>query len=256
MNKALLSILLAVCILGMALIMLNERLHGDKSQAATPSLVQPIQTASVSSGTVQRTIPVGADVNTSQDHLIQEVRATATQKELRPPESKENVKKNEVVKKELVEKKVKPVQREERTVAEVRPVKEEPKKVEKDRDVKKVLPEKGEKVIDKKQEAKVKRLMKKFVVFSREKGATVRLNGNSDMQYKTSQMHAPERFLVELDGEWDMDVPKIPNNPLVGQIRVSTRNKKTRLVLDLKDVPRICRVVVKDKQNIDIRVDK
>lgn len=261
--------------------MLNERLHGTSSamviqQKDDPSqFTQTYPSQDSQQGSIQRTVPYATV--TQANGMVQEVRATAnpneihvssngrkekTLAEIRPNAKKElEVKKPERVKADKQDKIVekKDVEKKEAKNDTKKEVKKETKndtKKEAKNDVKKEAKNDGksDSKSDNKKDAK-KQIIKQFVVFSRTTGATVRLVGNESIQYKTSQMHNPERILVELDGEWDVTPPKIPNNPLVKQVRVTKRNKKTRVVLDLKENPKKCRFVTKQDTNLDVRID-
>lgn len=267
---------MAVCILGMALIMLNERLHGGEPPAA-------VQKQRISESTL--TVKEGSD--SSQVPRIQQTRPIEKERTIHEVNTYPREIRGEAsmaVRNDNGQKKREDVTvKEERTIAEVRPLakmEQETKKSEKERVVKVEKKERREKEIDRKDKDDKKKVeerksdekkelaletkqvalaenksIRNFVVFVRERGATVRLNGTSEMQYKTSQMHAPERVLIEMDGEWDVPIPRIPKNDIVSKIRVSKQNKKTRVVLDLKEAPNSCRFLPKSSQQLDIRLD-
>ncbi|MBD5608489.1 MAG: AMIN domain-containing protein, partial [Desulfovibrio sp.] len=96
----------------------------------------------------------------------------------------------------------------------------------------------------------------KFVVFSREKGATVRLTGSSPIQPKSMLLENPMRLVIDLNGDWKFpDNPGIPKNDLISGIRVS--NTGNRVVFDLKEKPRVWRLIPsKSADSFDVRVDK
>lgn len=97
-----------------------------------------------------------------------------------------------------------------------------------------------------------------FVVFAREKGATVRFTGNAPVRYKTLVLDNPHRVALDLEGVWEFpDKLPIPKNVLVSAVRPGKPDEKTRVVIDLKDQPRKIQFVdAKDGKGVDVRVDK
>lgn len=98
----------------------------------------------------------------------------------------------------------------------------------------------------------------KFVVFARDKGATVRLAGSSPMHYKNMTLENPHRVVIDLDGDWSFPGNlAVPKNELVNSVRVGKMDGKTRVVVDLKEKPRTSRVISsKTGDGLDLRVDK
>ncbi|MBQ4566541.1 MAG: AMIN domain-containing protein [Desulfovibrio sp.] len=99
--------------------------------------------------------------------------------------------------------------------------------------------------------------LSRFVVFARETGATVRMGGDQPIRYSHMQLDDPPRVVVDLEGDWQMTAPGVPGNPLVSKVRVGKPDGKTRVVIDLKAVPRKLRMVQSaDRKTLDVRVDK
>ncbi|CAI3229627.1 hypothetical protein DWUX_1049 [Desulfovibrio diazotrophicus] len=97
----------------------------------------------------------------------------------------------------------------------------------------------------------------RFVIFSRETGATVRLVGNRPLVYKPMQLTGPHRVVVDLDGTWQIKAPGVPKNPLVTNVRIGKMGDRTRVVIDLTAKPQKTRYTLsKDKRTLDIRVDQ
>lgn len=98
----------------------------------------------------------------------------------------------------------------------------------------------------------------RFVVFAREKGATVRISGNGPLNYKSMVLENPDRVVIDLDGDWkDAKAPGVPKNDLVSNVRVGKMGENTRIVIDLKEKPRVSRVIAaKNGDSVDIRVDR
>ncbi len=284
MNKALLILLLSVCLLGMALIMLNERLYGDNPKPAqTNAIEQSAPMGEALSHTVPFDSVTGNEVRREASMVARRV-----EPDQRTENRKESTQRTEPRVVQRSDSEIRKVERErdrsletrkaerERVLQDKKEVsvaenKSDRRKVEKESAAKDSPAKEKVKVAEKKKEIKVeeKKVEKKaeaqkknepltvtnFVVYVRENGATVRFDGNNDLRYKTLQMHNPERVLIEFEGKWDIDVPQIPKNEMVSQIRVARQTKKTRVVLDLKSSPRSCRFVQKRKENLDVRLD-
>lgn len=97
-----------------------------------------------------------------------------------------------------------------------------------------------------------------FVVFARDKGATIRMGGEGKIRYTSMTLENPNRVVVDLDGAWQFpDKLPIPKNEMVNGIRVGKNGDKTRVVIDLKSKPRQSRVVAgQNGASIDVRVDR
>lgn len=101
--------------------------------------------------------------------------------------------------------------------------------------------------------------VKKFVIFARENGATVRITGNGPMAWRSMVLDNPPRVVLDLDGEWSFPAhPGVPKNDMVNTVRVGKpAGNKTRVVIDLKNKPKSSRVIAaKDGDGFDVRVDK
>lgn len=103
----------------------------------------------------------------------------------------------------------------------------------------------------------LKPALTRFVVFARETGATVRMAGNGPIRYDYMHLDNPPRVVVDLEGDWQLSSPGVPGNPLVSNVRVGKPDGKTRVVIDLKEKPRLLRMVhSQDRKRLDVRVDK
>ncbi len=264
MNKVILGLILAVCVLGMALVMLNERL-GRKSEPPSPPAVaetrQP-EYKQPATGVVQ---PVE-----KQNTLVPLPTVSESAESATPPRQQPA-----------------PVQMAEAptpppapapapTPAPVQP--EKPAAPEPPRQVQATRPQPAPAPETRKPEpapapkpapattvkpAPVKdspqgNTITRFVVFSRDKGATVRIGGNGRMGYRQMLLENPHRMVIDLDGDWQFPAnPGIPKNDLVSNVRVGKIDDKTRVVIDLKAKPRIARVLPgKGGDSLDVRVDR
>ena len=101
------------------------------------------------------------------------------------------------------------------------------------------------------------RTITRFVVFARDNGATVRLTGNGPLRYKSMNLENPDRVVLDLEGDWEVKAPAVPKNPLVSAVRVGDMDGRTRIVIDLKGKPRTARVIpAKTGDGVDVRVDQ
>lgn len=101
------------------------------------------------------------------------------------------------------------------------------------------------------------RTITRFVVFARDSGATVRLTGNGPLRYKSMNLENPDRVVLDLEGDWEVKAPAVPKNPLVSAVRVGDLDGRTRIVIDLKGKPRTARVIpAKTGDGVDVRVDQ
>lgn len=102
-----------------------------------------------------------------------------------------------------------------------------------------------------------RRAITRFVIFARETGATVRLTGNGPLRYKSMNLDNPDRVVLDLEGDWEVKAPAVPKNPLVTAVRVGDLDGRTRVVIDLKAKPRSARVIpAKNGDGVDVRVDQ
>ena len=102
-----------------------------------------------------------------------------------------------------------------------------------------------------------RRVITRFVIFARETGATVRLAGNAPLRYKSMNLDDPARVVLDLEGDWEVKAPAVPKNPLVTAVRVGDMDGRTRVVIDLKAKPRSARVIpAKNGDGVDARGDQ
>ena len=97
----------------------------------------------------------------------------------------------------------------------------------------------------------------KVIVFARDKGATVRLSSAEPIAYKHMVLKEPDRVVVDLQGSWSVSAAGVPRNVLVTNIRFGSFPGRTRVVIDMKDTPRQTRFSQsKDRRQLDVRVDQ
>lgn len=268
MNKVILGLILAVCLLGMALVMLNERLgRQPEANNAQSSLVAenkippdldfpesavdknpPLPPASEPSIS-----PIPNSENAASAAKLEESEAEAA---LAPPPpvplpSLEPPKVN------IVE-----TQPQRPAPALPKPATPAPKVTEQE----KTQPEKAatekpipfEKPVNTGADKAKEKTVNRFVIFSRENGATIRIGGTQRIHYNSMTLDNPDRIVVDMDGQWQFPPsPGVPKNEMVSNVRIGKNGDKTRVVIDLKEKARIVRIIPsKNGDSMDIRVDK
>lgn len=261
MNKVILGLILAVCLLGMALVMLNERL-GRQSE---PVHSQNTQVAENRSPDDLNFPEQKVDVNPPLPAA-----ETPPVSPLPDPKHASEAEKLEVAEADAALAPPVPVQEEPARTdnpAEKSPtppvIQPQPKnngleKPQPDKTVEKAppkpLPVEKPAVQDKGKEKTVNR----FVIFSRDKGATIRIGGTSRIHYTSMTLDNPDRIVVDMDGQWQFPPsPGVPKNEMVSNVRIGKNGEKTRVVIDLKEKARVVRVIPsKNGDSLDVRVDK
>ena len=256
MNKVILSLLVAVCVLGMALIMLNERLRKPEP-ASTAGIIAPVTPPDaappVGAGSpVAAPTPAGSSTADAQPqpYLPPQTQASIPDRNagsdaparapipsLKPDEKTapaSNLASSDpqpaVAKPVVQPKPATPVT--EKTTAAAEPTKEKAAKA-----------------------APQHKTITKFVVLARDKGATVRLVGAAPIVYKNMQLSGPDRLVIDLDGKWQVKAPGVPKNPAVTNVRLGKDGDKTRIVIDLTGKVQPKFTLSKDGHTLDIRLD-
>jgi len=93
-----------------------------------------------------------------------------------------------------------------------------------------------------------------IVVYATQEGATLRLGGDHPLVYKSMLLHNPDRFVLDFEGQWNVNIPGIPPNKLVKAIRVGRQTDSTRIVVDLHRAPASSRVIKTSPQRLDVRL--
>ena len=97
----------------------------------------------------------------------------------------------------------------------------------------------------------------RVTVLTRNGGATVRLSASDEITYKHMILTQPDRFVIDLNGRWDVSTDAIPSNPLVTNIRLGRVKNRTRVVIDMSSQPRNARAnLSKNRCRLDVRVDR
>lgn len=85
-------------------------------------------------------------------------------------------------------------------------------------------------------------------------GATVRINGNTALAYKTMHLKDPDRLVVDLEGTWAIKAPGVPPNKAVKNVRIGKQGSKTRIVIDLSRTPAGVNFIKVDADTLEVRV--
>ncbi len=87
------------------------------------------------------------------------------------------------------------------------------------------------------------------------KGSLIKLTlrGNSPMVGHFYVLESPDRVVLDLAGNWKVDMPKVPSNRLIGGVRVGQHEDKTRLVFDMKTTGRVALVPL-NRNALELRI--
>lgn len=66
---------------------------------------------------------------------------------------------------------------------------------------------------------------------------TLTLQGTGAMRGKTFILAGPDRVVLDIEGDWKMEAPRVPSNRMVRSLRVGARDQATRLVFDMRVKP-------------------
>lgn len=254
MNKVFLGLILTVCILGMALVMLNDRL-GRKTIQPRPQASMEAQAPEVTPAEIEAAARARelAEASLAQGPREPEPASEPARGITEPaPIPDRNVEAEANV----------PPQRQPESVREP-PKPAAPALAQKPAEPAPVptpappqAPPREEKVV--KAEKPSGNTITRFVIYARDKGATVRLGGNGKMDYSTMTLTDPDRIVVDLPGGWKFPPhPGVPKNELVSAVRVAQSGDKTRVVIDLRQPARkVVLVPFKNGDGVDVRVDK
>lgn len=272
MNKVFLGLILAVCVLGMALVMLNDRLgrkYEPRSVTATAE-APPASPAEMEANARARQIaeaarslaegpqkPVAESGATAPEPII-EIHEPAPEQPgqpgLMPPLGAESGVEAQQEQPRIMPQAAISAQPESMPAPEAQPAPEvrpvpEAKPAPEARPAPEMKPA---------QAAADGHAITRFVIYARDKGATVRLAGNGKLDYSSMNLSNPDRVVVDLPGVWKFPRhPGVPRNELVSAVRVGQSGDKTRVVIDLKQPARkILLVPHKSGDGVDVRIDK
>lgn len=272
MNKVILGLILAVCVLGMALVMLNERLGRESDQSRVTQIGAASQLQSEAAGErreLEEQLAEALPVNTppvpempvspipskTNAELDTEQQLAEARASLAPPLPESPAPREDVAAAPVIAPKQPAAQPAPQVTPKPVPAKTAPAQT---------APKKTESIPVEKPAAQVaeksdkEKTVNRFVIYSRENGATIRIGGTSRINYSSMTLENPDRIVLDMEGQWQFPPnPGVPKNELVSNVRTGKNGDKTRLVIDLKTKPRTVRVIpAKNGDGLDIRVDK
>lgn len=284
MNKAFIGILVAVCILGMALIMLNEWKSSSSDPApAAPAAQEASPAVPAAPGDLPPHVGGGLTPPSPEQNAVPplpEAAQTASLPPLQeapahtpPSEALERgfaFNDTDVAAPQATPQAMPAAEGAVRPALDVppqpalgagaetpaAPAAVEPRQSAEPAAERAVPEKKEEKKAEKPAPAAKARTVTRFVVFARETGATVRIEGSSPIEYKYLPLDNPPRVAVDLMGEWTVKAPGVPKNPAVTNVRLGKLDGRTRVVIDLTGPGKIRHILSKDRKRLDVRIDR
>ncbi|MBD5641239.1 MAG: AMIN domain-containing protein [Desulfovibrio sp.] len=268
MNKVFLGIVLAVCILGMLLVMLNDRLGRKSTPVASLPVTEQPDTRASEMEAAARELEIANAAEALAPPIVEEHPAYKAEEPAAPMESpslsptspepvpayaapaeisEPRLPVTPPVEPVPQEPQAKPAPAPARTAPVAEPVRQDPRPAQQPAATQAPA-----------QAVKGARVINRFVIYSRERGATVRIGGAGKLDYSSMTLTNPDRVVVDLPGNWKFPAnPGVPKNDLVSAVRVGQSGDKTRVVIDLKMPARkVVLVPFKAGDGVDVRVDR
>lgn len=87
-------------------------------------------------------------------------------------------------------------------------------------------------------------------------GQTAILSISSDIpfEYRTMRLSGPDRLVIDILGNWNIQAPSVPHNFVIENVRVGLAPDKARIVIDLKNNPQTHEVVRLSPMEIEAHV--
>lgn len=79
------------------------------------------------------------------------------------------------------------------------------------------------------------------------------LQGNAPMVGHYFTLAEPDRVVLDLAGNWDVAVPRVPSNRLIEAVRVGQHDDKTRIVFDMKTQGKVALVPL-NRNSLELRI--
>ncbi len=96
--------------------------------------------------------------------------------------------------------------------------------------------------------------IKKITVSTVGDGVTVRIDSLQTLGYKAMRLNSPERIVLDLNGTWKVKAPGVPKNEFVSNVRIGVQKNGTRIVIDLKKAPSSIRYLKYGEVGLDVRI--
>lgn len=87
-----------------------------------------------------------------------------------------------------------------------------------------------------------------------DKDVTFRMTGAAPLKFKTMLLKDPHRYVVDLQGNWGIQVPRVPKDLWIRDIRVGHHEGATRLVFELTRAPESARAVQINAHTVEVRI--
>lgn len=87
-----------------------------------------------------------------------------------------------------------------------------------------------------------------------DKDVIFRMTGAAPLKFKTLLLKDPHRYVVDLQGNWGIQVPRVPKDLWIKAIRVGHHDGATRLVFELTRAPESAKVVQINANTVEVRI--
>lgn len=86
------------------------------------------------------------------------------------------------------------------------------------------------------------------------KSVVFRMTGAAPIKTKTLLLTGPDRYVVDLQGNWGIQLPRVPKDLWISGIRLGHHEDSTRLVFELTRVPESAKVVKINDKTVEVRI--
>lgn len=87
-----------------------------------------------------------------------------------------------------------------------------------------------------------------------DKDVVFRVTGAAPLKAKTLLLKDPHRYVVDLQGKWGIQVPRVPKDLWIKALRVGHHDEATRLVFELTRAPESAKVVQINANTVEVRI--
>ena len=79
------------------------------------------------------------------------------------------------------------------------------------------------------------------------------LQGNAPMVGHYFTLADPDRVVLDIAGNWEVEIPRVPSNRLIRSVRVGLHDDKTRIVFDMKTTGKVALVPL-NRNSLELRI--
>ncbi len=83
---------------------------------------------------------------------------------------------------------------------------------------------------------------------------TLNLKGTSAMRGEDLMLVEPDRVVLDIEGDWKVEAPRVPSNRMVRALRVGSQDTATRLVFDMRVKPVKVKVTNPDADSLELTI--